>query len=84
MNEVAQRLTAIPEVHCVNIVTGTYDIMLEAVLPSAEHLLSFLVDKVSTIPGVRRTETSHVLSTVKRSCDWVVPQAPPGRLGPCR
>ncbi|MGE5602200.1 MAG: Lrp/AsnC family transcriptional regulator [Nitrososphaerales archaeon] len=74
MNEVAQRLSAIPEIHCINLVTGTYDIMLEAVLPSAEHLLSFLIDKISTIPGVRRTETTHVLRAVKRSCDWAVPQ----------
>jgi Lrp/AsnC family transcriptional regulator for asnA, asnC and gidA len=78
MNEVAQRLSAIPEIHCINLVTGTYDIMLEAVLPSAEHLLSFLIDKISTIPGVRRTETTHVLRPVKRSCDWAVPQEPTG------
>ena len=82
MNEVAQRLAAIPEVHCVNIVTGTYDVMIEAVLPSGEHLLSFLIDKVSTIPGVKRTETSHVLQAIKRACDWVVPVTSVGRAGP--
>lgn len=82
MNEVAQRLAAVPEVHCVNIVTGTYDVMIEAVLPSGEHLLSFLIDKISTIPGVKRTETSHVLQAVKRACDWVVPEASIGRAGP--
>ena len=82
MNEVAQRLAAIPEVHCVNIVTGTYDVMIEAVLPSGEHLLSFLIDKVSTISGVKRTETSHVLQVVKRACDWVVPVTSVGRAGP--
>jgi Lrp/AsnC family transcriptional regulator, regulator for asnA, asnC and gidA len=75
LNEVAQRLAALPEVHCVNIVTGTYDVMIEAVLPSGEHLLSFLIDKVSPIPGVKRTETSHVLQVVKRACDWAVPAA---------
>jgi Lrp/AsnC family transcriptional regulator, regulator for asnA, asnC and gidA len=75
MSEVAQRLAAVPEVHCVNIVTGTYDVMIEAVLPSGEHLLSFLIDKISTIPGVKRTETSHVLHVVKRACDWVVPES---------
>ena len=81
MNEVAQRLAAIPEVHCVNIVTGTYDVMIEAALPSGEHLLSFLIDKVSTIPGVRRTETSHVLQAVKRACDWAIPEVSIGRPG---
>jgi Lrp/AsnC family transcriptional regulator for asnA, asnC and gidA len=75
LNELAQRLAAIPEVHCVNVVTGTYDVIIEAVLPSGEHLLSFLVDKVAKIPGVKRTETSHVLQVVKRACDWVVPES---------
>lgn len=75
IRDVAQRLAAIPEVRAVNVVTGTYDILIEAALPSAERLLSFLVDKVSTIPGVRRTETSHVLQPVKRACEWAVPQA---------
>ena len=79
MNEVAQRLALLPEVHSVNIVTGTYDVMIEAALPSGEHLLSFLIDKVSAIPGVKRTETSHVLQAVKRACDWVVPETSIGR-----
>lgn len=82
MHEVAQGLAAIPEIHCINLVTGTYDIMLEAVLPSADQLLSFLIDKVSTIPGVKRTETTHVLRAVKRSCDWVIPPAPASRTSP--
>jgi len=82
LNEVAQRLAVIPEVHCVNIVTGTYDVVIEAVLPSGDHLLSFLIDKVSTIPGVRRTETSHVLQVIKRACDWTVPALPASSAGP--
>ncbi len=80
INEVAQRLAALPEVHCVNIVTGTYDVMIEAVLPTGEHLLSFLIDKLATIPGVKRTETSHVLQVVKRACDWTVPGTSAERL----
>lgn len=81
IGEIAQELAAIPEVHSVSIVTGTYDVMIEAVLPSGEHLLSFLIDKVSAIPGVKRTETSHVLQVVKRACDWGVPELPAGRPG---
>lgn len=72
LGEVAQRLAALPEVQSVDIVTGTYDVIIEAALPSAEHLLSFLVDKVSAIPGVKRTETSHVMQALKRSCDWSI------------
>lgn len=82
IREVAARLAAIPEVRTINVVTGTYDILLEVALPSAEHLLSFLVDTISTVPGVRRTETSHVLQPVKRACDWAIPQAIVSRSGP--
>jgi Lrp/AsnC family transcriptional regulator for asnA, asnC and gidA len=81
LNEVAQQLAALPEVYCVSIVTGTNDVMTEAVLPSSEHLLSFLIDRISNIPGVKRTETSHVLQVVKRSCDWTLPESTAGRAG---
>jgi Lrp/AsnC family transcriptional regulator for asnA, asnC and gidA len=73
LETIAEQLAAILEVHSVSIVTGTYDVIIEAVLPSSDQLLSFLLDKVAAIPGVKRTETCHVLKTVKRVCDWVVP-----------
>jgi Lrp/AsnC family transcriptional regulator for asnA, asnC and gidA len=73
LEAIAERLAAIPEIHSVNIVTGTYDVVVEVILPSSDQLLSFLLDRVATIPGVKRTETCHVLKTVKRVCDWVIP-----------
>ena len=72
LNEVARRLAALPEVRSVHIVTGAYDLVIEAVLPSGEHLLAFLIDEVSSIAGVKRTETSHVMQAVKRACDWSI------------
>jgi len=75
VEDVAGRLAAIPEVHSVSLVTGTYDVIIEVVLPSNGQLLSFLIDKVSVIPGVKRTETYHVLRAVKRHCDWTIPSA---------
>lgn len=79
LNEVARRLAALPEVLSVDIVTGTYDVIIEAALPSGEHLLSFLIDKVSAIPSVKRTETSHVMQVVKRACDWSITELPGGQ-----
>jgi Lrp/AsnC family transcriptional regulator for asnA, asnC and gidA len=69
----AERLAAIPEICSVSIVTGTYDVMIEVVLPSSDNLLSFLLDQVAVLPGVKRTETCHVLKTIKRACEWVIP-----------
>ena len=72
----AQRLAELPEVYSVNIVAGTYDIIIEVALPSSGELLSFILDGVVAIPGVRRTDTYHVLKAVKRFCDWVIPDEP--------
>jgi Lrp/AsnC family transcriptional regulator for asnA, asnC and gidA len=70
---VAARLAEVPEIYSVKIVTGAYDIILEAYLPSGSDLLGFLVDKVAAIPGVKRTETCHIAAVPKRGCDWQVP-----------
>lgn len=72
LTQIAQQLAALPQVRSVNVTTGTYDVLIEVALPSSGDLLSFLIDKVSTIPGVVRTVTSHVVQTVKRPCDWSV------------
>jgi Lrp/AsnC family transcriptional regulator for asnA, asnC and gidA len=76
LETLAERLAAIPEICSVSIVTGTYDVIIEVVLPSSDKLLSFLLDQVAVLPGVKRTETCHVLKTVKRACDWVIPGEP--------
>ena len=73
LQAIAERLAAFPEVCSVSIVTGTYDIMIEVVLASSGQLLSFILDRVVAIPGVKRTDTYHVLRVVKRFCDWVIP-----------
>lgn len=80
MEDVAARLAGIPEVYSVRLVTGTYDVIVEAFLPSGDQLLSFLVDKVATIPGVKRTETCHVLKAVRWGCDWAVPTGSESKL----
>ena len=72
METITQRLVAIPEIQSANIVTGAYDVIIEAVLPSSDRLLSFLLDKMATIPGVKRTETCHILKVIKQPCDWII------------
>ncbi len=78
----ARRLATFPEVCTVSIVTGTYDIIVEVALPSSGHLLAFVLDKVVATPGVKRTDTYHVLKVVKRSCEWTVPDEPIGEIKP--
>lgn len=71
--ETAEQLAALPEVCSVKMVTGAYDLVVEAVLASHDQLLPFLVDRVAVIPGVKRTETLHVLKTIKQACEWELP-----------
>lgn len=81
---IAEQLAALPEVCSVKLVTGAYDLLVDAVLSSNDQLLPFLVDRVATIPGVKRTETLHVLKTVKQACEWELSDggnAPPRKPG---
>jgi DNA-binding Lrp family transcriptional regulator len=71
---IAEMLAGLPEVCSVRLVTGAYDLLVDALLESPDRLLPFLVDRVAAIPGVKRTETLHVLKTVKQACDWSAPE----------
>jgi len=75
LSSVAQCLAQMPEVYSVSVITGSFDIMIEVALPSSDRLLPFLIDKVSALPGVKRTETSQVMQVVKHPCDWAVGSA---------
>ncbi len=75
VDEVVRQLAVLPEVQSVCIATGNWDIILEAVFPTDAQLLSFLKDRVAAIPGVKRTETSHVLRRAKHVGHWELPLA---------
>jgi Lrp/AsnC family transcriptional regulator for asnA, asnC and gidA len=70
VDDIVRQLAALPAVQSVSVTTGNWDLILEAVFPTDRQLLGFLKDQVSTIPGVRRTETSHVLRRVKHVGNW--------------
>lgn len=77
IEKVAQTLCAMPEVMSVYCVTGEYDIVIEAVFASDKHLMSFLTDRIGSIPGVTSSKTSHVPQILKYSYEWRLPQPPP-------
>lgn len=66
LDDVASALSALDEVSVVSITTGSYDIFAEVRLISHADLLRFMTGKVSSIPGVVRTETFINLATPKR------------------
>jgi Lrp/AsnC family transcriptional regulator for asnA, asnC and gidA len=77
LQSIGQSLCQMPEVLSVYLMTGEYDLVLEAAFESDEHLMSFLRDRVATIPGVMATKTGHVPLVMKQQHEWAIPEPPP-------
>ncbi len=74
VSEVSELLSAMPEILAVKWLTGEYDLSAEAAFESDAHLMAFLNDRVSRIPGITRTQTMHVVSVRKEIHQWIVPE----------
>jgi Lrp/AsnC family transcriptional regulator for asnA, asnC and gidA len=74
LEAVAKSLVKMQCVRVVAYATGGYDIMIETLFPSQQDLLEFLKDELPLIPGIRKTETSILLSIMKRSYEWEIPK----------
>jgi DNA-binding Lrp family transcriptional regulator len=61
--DVADRLNKLPEVKEVHLITGEWDILAvleterEIVLPTDEKVLALVMDKITTLPYLRDTNT---------------------------
>ena len=69
---VADQLAALPEIDYVVITAGTYDLLVEAVCESDEHLLDVLSNKIRRLEGVDTTETFVYLRLRKQTYSWGV------------
>lgn len=67
-----ERLSAMEEIRTVSICSGVYDMVMVALFRDNDELLGFLLNKLGVIPGIRKTETSYLLRTAKRTYDWPV------------
>ena len=68
--EVADAVSAFPEVDYVVITAGTFDLLIEVVCENNEALLQFLTERLRAVDGVRDTETFVYLRMVKQSYQW--------------
>ena len=66
IDEVADAVSALDEVHYVAVTTGAYDIFAWVGVGSSEDLGALLRGKIGSIHGVRRTETFVNLAIKKR------------------
>jgi Lrp/AsnC family transcriptional regulator for asnA, asnC and gidA len=72
LESVAEALGELEEVDYVVITAGTFDILVEVVCESDDHLLELLSGKIRTIPNVETTETFMYLKLQKQTYSWGV------------
>ena len=63
-------VTALDEVRWVGVISGPYDLLLEGMLRSNEHLRHFLFNDLGTIAGITQVRTAHIISVAKLGFDW--------------
>jgi Lrp/AsnC family transcriptional regulator for asnA, asnC and gidA len=66
----AEQIAELPEVSYAVITAGQYDILVETVCEDNDALLTFLVDKLRHVDGVRETEAFLYLRIVKETYQW--------------
>ena len=69
---IADALTAMPEVDYMVVTAGSFDIIVEVVCESDDHLLELLSKRIRSIPGVGSTETFVYLKLHKQTYSWGV------------
>jgi Lrp/AsnC family transcriptional regulator for asnA, asnC and gidA len=68
LESLAHKISRLPEVRSVAIVTGRYDLLAEVVVPSNKGLIHFLSHSLSRVSGVQSSETFLLLSTIDK---WI-------------
>lgn len=72
IKEIADHLSKMAEIRSTSIASGVYDILVIGLFRNNDEFLDFLLNKLSNVLGIRKTETSYMLRTTKRTYDWPV------------
>ena len=67
---VVEAIVALDEVRWIGIATGPFDLLIEGMFRSNEHLQQFLLKKLGGIEGITRLQTAHILDVPKIAFDW--------------
>lgn len=67
---VARTLAERSDVRFLALVTGSFDIVLEMIVPSRRYLARVLLEELPQIEGIKETTTETVLRNFKMSYDW--------------
>ena len=63
--EIADALAAMPEISCVIVMLGRYNILAMGLFTSVEDVDNLLTSKIRRMPGFKRVETSIAIHNVK-------------------
>ena len=69
---IADQLSRMSEIDYVIVSAGSFDIIVEVVCESDDHLLELLSKRIRTIEGVRSTESFVYLKLYKQTYSWGV------------
>ncbi|MHB1356855.1 MAG: response regulator, partial [Anaerolineae bacterium] len=74
VKEASRQISELPEVLSVYLLTGGYDILVEAVFQSDSHISRFVSEQLTAIPGIITSKTCHVPQIVKERRAWIIPE----------
>lgn len=72
LEPIAEKLATMAEVDYVIVTAGSFDIMVEVVCESDDHLLDLLSKRIRAIQGVASTESFVYLKLLKQTYSWGV------------
>lgn len=72
LDEVAGRLSALPQVRYVGASTGRVDLIIEVVTRTNQDLAEFLLKELTAIEGITDSETNLIVRIYKQSWDWAI------------
>jgi Lrp/AsnC family transcriptional regulator for asnA, asnC and gidA len=73
VDDVCRQLAMMKEVRWIAHTAGTHNVVLEGVFASHAELLNFLSRGLGAVPGLMKTDTSHVMRYVRQPHEWRVP-----------
>lgn len=72
LEEVVERVAALPQIRYVTICTGEHDVMAEGYFASNQELSRFIIEELGKIEGIRDITTSLILRIAKQTFSWGV------------
>jgi Lrp/AsnC family transcriptional regulator for asnA, asnC and gidA len=72
LQPVADALAKLDQVDYVVVTAGKYDVLIEVVCESDDHLLDLISNQIREVPGVLATETFMYLRLAKQTYSWGV------------